>query len=161
MFSKILKKILSLYVCLGLYGGFVECWTPTPCPSPSRRYPVGYNPDNRTRPNYGGDCRQSCDDLQSDQVCSPMKLKPKPIRPGWVPPVGYNPAERKRKLRMPLSRTDSSKENMDAPSSTETIDFENCDYNDNNTKLCTGIWMGRTILQKKCVCLNSSDIGIE
>ena len=160
MFSKIIQNLFLFYACICLYTGLVEGWTPTPCPSPSRRYPVGYNPDNRTRPNYGGDsCPSRNDQMEADHACSPMKLKPKPLRPAWVPPEGYNPA--KRKLRMPLTRTDSSVEGEDVGSATETIDFENADYNDNKTRLCTGIWMGRTILQKKCVCLNSSDIPIE
>jgi len=87
------------------------------------------------------------------------EAKAKAYSPCVGPPGGYNPS--KRKLRMPLSRTDSSVEGEDVGSCTETIDFENADYNDNRTRLCTGIWMGRTILEKKCVCLNSSDIPLE
>jgi len=159
MFSKIIQNLFLFYACICLYTGLVEGWTPTPCPSPSRRYPVGYNPDNRTRPNYRGDsCESRYDPFAPEEACSPMKLKPKPLRPAWVPPEGYNPA--KRKLRMPLSRTDLS-EGDDVGSATETIDFENADYSDNKTRLCTGIWMGRRILEKKCVCLDASDIPIE
>ena len=58
----------------------------------SSRYPVGYNPDNRTRPNY-----KTLPDLRTpdmwagESACSPM-LKP---RPKWEPPVGYDPEKRK------------------------------------------------------------------
>lgn len=109
----------------------------------SSRYPVGYNPDNRTRPNYKPlpDLRTP-DMWAGESACSPM-LQP---RPKWEPPVGYDP--KKRKLAFVDLRTPKTDEVL------ETINFENMHDADGRLKLCTGIWMGNKILEKRCVWLD-------
>ena len=113
---------------------------------PSPRYPVGYNPDNRTRPNY-----KPLPDLSTpeawagESACSPMSQGRQPKRK-WEPPVGYDPKTRKMafvELRAP--KTDEV---------LETINFENSYDTDARLKLCTGIWMGNKILEKRCVWLD-------
>ena len=98
----------------------------------SARYPVGYDPDNRVRPNHMPPCMPACD----LKPTSDLKAKPK-----WKPPVGYDPKKRKLALRAPITGQEL-----------ETIHFEN-DY-DTKLKLCTGIWMGNKILEKRCVWLD-------
>ena len=107
------------------------------------RYPVGYNPDNRTRPNYKPlpDLRTP-DMWAGESACSPMLKK----RPKWEPPVGYDP--KRRKLAFVDLRTPKTDEVL------ETINFENMHDADGRLKLCTGIWMGNKILEKRCVWLD-------
>lgn len=129
------------------------------------RYPVGYNPDNRTRPNYhnypvelllpDSPAMPEFLDRCSENTCSPMELK---ARPKWVPPEAYNPKRRRSSgtafQTPPLQRTD---EDNAKNARLETVDWEN-DYDaEDKIRLCTGIWMGRKILHKRCVTLDPSD----
>ena len=109
----------------------------------SGRYPVGYDPDNRTRPQAVQSLKrpQRTDSPNNMPLCMPVcELKPKPK---WEPPIGYDPKNRKLHLRALV------KDEV-----LETINFVN-DYDaDTKLKLCTGIWLGNKILQKKCVWLD-------
>jgi hypothetical protein len=121
------------------------CWVdayPTPCPPSTRRYPIGYDPDNRTRPQW----EHAISDTNPTLLPPPKRDFER-----WQPPSAYNPRLRKKNLskhRQQLKRTDR-------PDYLETINFENMDDMDGKIKLCTGIWMGRKILQKRCVCLDT------
>lgn len=111
--------------------------------NPSWRYPVGYHPDRRTRPQY------KSAPIEDDSF-NPM-LEPKPR---WEPPVGYDPKNRdenQKKSRYVDLRSGSTPRTDQV---LETIDFENFDQVDNRLKLCTGIWLGNKILEKKCVWLD-------
>ena len=99
----------------------------------SARYPVGYDPDNRVRPNYMPLCQ-----LPACERVNTLQAKPK-----WEPPVGYDPKKRKLALRAPITEQEL-----------ETIHFENDYDTDTKLKLCTGIWMGNKILEKRCVWLD-------
>lgn len=84
-----------------------------------------------------------------------MELKE---RPKWVPPEAYNPKRRRSTgtafQTPPLQRTDEDKV---VNSNLEHMDWEN-DYDaDDKIRLCTGIWMGRKILHKRCVTLDQND----
>ena len=130
------------------------------------RYPVGYNPDNRTRPNYYPAELLLPDALampefldrcsqHTENTCAPMGLNE---RPKWVPPEAYNPKRRRSTgtafQTPPLQRTD---EDNAKNARLETVDWEN-DYDaEDKIRLCTGIWMGRKILHKRCVTLDPSD----
>jgi len=109
------------------------------------RYPVGYNPDLRTRPNYypsglsdvneESDCVEKVKNIPQNET---LELKPRPV---WKPPVGYDPKSRRLQNVKP---------------GTENLDFTNPPVqisNDGRKMLCTGIWMGNTILKKQCVYL--------
>ena len=112
----------------------------------NNRYPVGYNPDLRTRPNYYStkslDRNEGNDyigNLENDNQNETLELKPRPV---WKPPVGYDPKSRKM-------------QNFKA--GTDNLDFTNPPVeisNDGRIMLCTGIWMGKSILQKHCVYLD-------
>ena len=127
------------------------------------RYPVGYNPDNRTRPNYYPaelllpDAPAMPEFLNrcSENTCAPMELKE---RPKWVPPEAYNPKRRRSSgtafQTPPLQRTD---EDRPGNSALEHVDWENDYDTDDKIRLCTGIWMGRKILHKRCVTLDQND----
>ena len=134
------------------------------------RYPVGYNPDNRTRPNYyptellipdKSDTPEMPENFNrcSDNTCAPMELKE---RPRWVPPEAYNPKRRRSTgtafQTSPLQRTDEDKAvNSNVYTDPEHVNWEN-DYDaDDKIRLCTGIWMGRKILHKRCVTLDQND----
>ena len=130
------------------------------------RYPVGYNPDNRTRPNYYPAELLLPDALampefldrcsqHTENTCAPMGLNE---RPKWVPPEAYNPKRRRSTgtafQTPPLQRTDEDKV---VNSNLEHVNWEN-DYDaDDKIRLCTGIWMGRKILHKRCVTLDQND----
>ena len=130
------------------------------------RYPVGYNPDNRTRPNYYPaelllpdapampEFLDRCSQ-HTENTCAPMGLNE---RPKWVPPEAYNPKRRRSTgtafQTPPLQRTDEDKV---VNSNLEHVNWEN-DYDaDDKIRLCTGIWMGRKILHKRCVTLDQND----
>ena len=127
------------------------------------RYPVGYNPDNRTRPNYYPaelllpDAPAMPEFLNrcSENTCAPMELKE---RPKWVPPEAYNPKRRRSSgtafQTPPLQRTDDDRPGNSA---LEHVDWENDYDTDDKIRLCTGIWMGRKILHKRCVTLDQND----
>ena len=165
------RSLLTIMLQLGLYYSVVESYA-TPCPSPSRRYPIGYDPDNRTRPQW------EFANLESPETYhdSNLELLPPPIRPNladpprpahgygrWNPPRGYDPKHRTKlpsRLRRMPKHTDAFylRDVRPGHAELETIDFDNTDNSDNSMdhriSLCTGIWMGRKILEKRCVCLD-------
>tara|TARA_B110001450_G_scaffold4596_1_gene4727 strand:- start:4566 stop:4859 length:294 start_codon:yes stop_codon:yes gene_type:complete len=84
-----------------------------------------------------------------------MELKE---RPKWVPPEAYNPKRRRSSgtafQTPPLQRTDDDRPGNSA---LEHVDWENDYDTDDKIRLCTGIWMGRKILHKRCVTLDQND----
>jgi len=160
------QSLLSIMLQLSLYYGTIESYA-TPCPSPSRRYPIGYDPDNRTRPQWE---HASVNHGSVDaHVDSNLELLPPPLRPHpahgygrWRPPRGYDPNHHSRRASRLLKRRNRTNTlstlrgglQPDYLDSLETINFDNADYTDNRLQLCTGIWMGRKILEKRCVCLD-------
>ena len=95
------------------------------------RYPVGYNPDNRTRPNY----RPVPELRPYEPECSPFELthdKKRGPDKKWQPPCGYDPKKRPKLAFLPQN----DKADPDP---------------DHTLKLCTGIWIGNKILEKKCI----------
>lgn len=108
----------------------------------SARYPVGYDPDNRVRPNYMPLCELGNTAFKHMPLCEQHACGLKQ-RPKWEPPVGYDPRKRKLALRSPTTELEL-----------ETIHFENDYDSDTKLKLCTGIWMGNKILEKRCVWLD-------
>ena len=86
------------------------------------RYPVGYNPDLRVRPNYYP--TQNTPDIDRTQK--------------WTPPEGYVP--RRSKIN----------ENIDSVLSTDKSSSENYSYIDDQMDsrkyIVQGIWVGRSII---------------
>ena len=110
-------------------------------PTPQNRYPVGYNPDDRTRPVY----------------FPSIELQPKPTWPplrntSWQPPEGYVPTQECKNKHCAHRAC-----NLRGGSSMETVpwaDDHTDDPHDARIKLCTGMWMGKVILDKRCVYLD-------
>lgn len=102
------------------------------------RYPVGYNPDLRLRPNYYPNAP-----LQSPQ------LKHLEVRKKWTPPLGYDPESwRLRNTKDDEDLYTNFTDNTDTDSY-ETYDGET--YDDIKFKhgkyLVEGVWVGRAILR--------------
>lgn len=112
----------------------------------NNRYPVGYNPDLRTRPDYYSS--RAIDEnkinnyitkIENNNQNETLELKQRPV---WKPPVGYDPKSRNM---------------QNLKSGTDNLEFTNPPVeisDDGRRMLCTGIWMGNTILQKNCVYLD-------
>jgi len=97
------------------------------------RYPVGYNPDLRLRPNYYPN----------------TPLKPLEVRKKWTPPLGYDPESwRLRNTKDDEDLYTNFTDNTDTDSY-ETYDDET--YDDIKFKhgkyLVEGVWVGRAILR--------------
>ena len=112
----------------------------------NNRYPVGYNPDLRTRPNYystkaidENEGNNYIEKLETDNQNETLELRPRPI---WKPPVGYDPKSRN------IQNLKSGIDNLNFTNPPVEIS------NDGRIMLCTGIWMGKSILQKHCVYLD-------
>jgi hypothetical protein len=122
-----------------------------------RRYPVGYDPDNRSNPNYystdtnetqvnvGSGVQQSARELIED----PPTLRP---RPKWSPPKGYDPKHRILSRNM----EDRPHTNFVHASDVENeIDFDEDGHHCNNKiRVCSGIWVNRKIICKRCVYMH-------
>lgn len=131
--------------------------------TPQNRYPVGYNPDDRTRPVY----------------FPSIELQPKPTWPplrntSWQPPEGYVPTQEcknkhcahcdtcpdKTKWQPPTGYVPPAyrrARNLRGGNNMETVpwaDDHTDDPHDARIKLCTGMWMGKVILDKRCVYLD-------
>ena len=115
------------------------------------RYPVGYDPDDRTRPSLRC-ARQHCScPLLPRRHDAPPTLDPEPQAP-WTPPVGYDPSAR----RSPPRATHGSALHLSSlyrKNEVEEIAWDPSQrtHDDGQTTLCTGIWMGKKILFKTCV----------
>ena len=146
---------VCLFVCLGCLVGAVPVDSyaippTTPRTSTPGRYPVGYDPDNRSRP--------------PNLFPASHILTPKPEHPPawtrtrgeaksarWAPPPGYDP-----RRRPPLRRTDTSVDLMmplvsdvDNTADSSVCPLPECPL-DPRKHICTGIWMGRTIVERRC-----------
>ena len=107
------------------------------------RYPVGYNPDLRLRPNYYPN----------------TPLKSLEVRKKWTPPLGYDPESwRLRNTKDDEDLYTNFTDNTDTDSyetyDDETYDGETYDgktYDDIKFKhgkyLVEGVWVGRAILR--------------
>ena len=118
------------------------------------RYPVGYDPDDRTRPSLRT-ARQHCA-CPSLPTPLPHDAGPRPDAQPWKPPVGYDPLKR----RSPPRATHGSALHLSSlyrKQGVEEIAWDptqrkHGDSDDGGkTTLCTGIWMGKKILFKTCV----------
>ena len=147
-------------------------------PTPQNRYPVGYNPDDRTRPVYFPST-----ELQHKPTWPPLrKTKWEPPegyvptkefanrdhahrdtcleKAKWQPPTGYIPKQHKTKWHCNVPSADlaffekGTNSNLRGGSSLETVPWADEQTNDARIKLCTGIWMGKVILDKRCVYLD-------
>ena len=137
--NKLMRSVAILYSMYSLFWPSVN--HAFAVPTPQNRYPVGYNPDDRTRPVY----------------FPSIELQPKPTWPplrntSWQPPEGYVPTkECKNKHCAHRAR------NLRGGSTMETVpwaDEHTDDPHDARIKLCTGMWMGKVILDKRCVYLD-------
>ena len=135
----LMRSIAILYSMYSLFWPSVN--NAFAVPTPQNRYPVGYNPDDRTRPVY----------------FPSIELQPKPTWPplrntSWQPPEGYVPTQEcKNKHCAHQAR------NLRGGSTMETVpwaDEHTDDPYDARIKLCTGMWMGKVILDKRCVYLD-------
>ena len=122
---------------------------PTPPPSPAPgRYPVGYDPDNRARPPAAFPASSILLSKPMYPPASPLDYltrgEAKAAR--WSPPLGYDPA-----VRPPLRRTDFPN------TLPEACPAPDCDL-DPSIHICTGIWMGRTIIDRRCLKLDSDGL---
>lgn len=127
---------------------------PTPPPSPARhRYPVGYDPDRRARP-YAFPAKHvllSKPAYPPSSPTHPTRGEAKALR--WAAPVGYDP-----RRRPTLRRTDSmhstgstgSAAAPDPPRADTDCPMPDCKL-DPTRHLCTGIWMGRAIIDRRCL----------
>ena len=142
---------LSLLVCLGCLANAipVDAYTPplTPAPSPvPGRYPVGYDPDNRTRPPS---VFPAADILADKPVHPPAwtRTRGEAKADRWTPPLGYDP-----RSRPPLRRSDTAIDVL-VPRGA-TVDQSVCPQPDcpldPRKHICTGIWMGRSIIERRC-----------
>ena len=100
------------------------------------RYPVGYNPDLRLRPNYYPN----------------TPLKPLEVRKKWTPPLGYDPES--WRLRNTKDDEDFYTNFTDFTDDTDTDSYETYveeTYDDIKFKhgkyLVEGVWVGRAILK--------------
>ena len=119
---------------------------PTPPPSPAPgRYPVGYHPDLRARP-YAFPARHV---LLSKPLYPPPTLPPEAKALRWVPPGGYTP-RRRPALRRTDTPADTGPPRADADRGTLDCPMPGCTL-DPTRHLCTGIWMGRTIIDRRCL----------
>ena len=128
---------------------------PTPPPSPAPgRYPVGYDPDNRARP-----AAFPASSILLSKPMYPPASPPDylPLSRGhgkasrWEPPAGYDPTR-----RPPLRRTDDltldDSQQCDKQTASDTCALPDCEL-DPTIHICTGIWMGRTIIDRRCLKL--------
>lgn len=136
---------LCMVVCVAAY---------TPYQSPNQiakttRYPVGYDPDNRNRPDINKITQESqqnkCEQCTMPLVYvsaqntakHPRKCKTHFTQRSssrWVPPVGYDP-------RLRNSKPNTHYCNFDAGH------FKRDDI-DQTAQIWTGIWMGHAILDR-------------
>jgi len=145
--------LLAALGCL-INAVFAGSYTPpTPPPSPARhRYPVGYDPDNRHRP-----CAYPAKHiLLTKPLHPPTSTRGEAKTARWLPPQGYVP--RRRQNEPTLRRTDAHGQEQ-AELVTSGTERQNCLMSgcqlDPRKHLCTGIWMGTTILNR--VCLKTED----
>ena len=103
-----------------------------PCTSAfsGMRYPVGYNPDLRLRPNYYPN----------------TPLKPVKVRKKWTPPLGYDPESwRLRNTKddedLYTNFTDNTDRERETYDDDDDINFKNGKY------IVEGVWVGRAILK--------------
>ena len=94
------------------------------------RYPVGYNPDLRLRPNY-----------YPNKPLQSLEVKKK-----WTPPLGYDPKcwkmlnrNKDEDLYTDIDDTDDT----DSYETYENIKFKNGKY------IVEGVWVGRAIIKAK------------
>ena len=133
---------------------------PTPPPTPARhRYPVGYDPDNRHRPRA----------FPAEHILLSKPLYPPPTSTHatrgeakaarWQPPEGYVP--RRCQSTPALRRTDTLGHMTPPPDAPQpaavAADDRACPMRDCKLDpakhICTGIWMGRTIIERRCLKL--------
>jgi len=134
----------------------VHTYTPPttqPVSTTRARYPLGYDPDNRSRPP------------SLFPASSIVKLKPKPNYTSactrtrgeaktarWAPHIGYDP-----RRPPPLRRTDTTMDMaLHSPTTPPVTQLHSvvcplpdCTL-DPRTHLCMGIWMGRSIIERRC-----------
>jgi hypothetical protein len=127
--------------------------TPTVSPGTRGRYPIGYDPDNRSRP---------ANLFPASHILTPKTEHPPAWTPAWTrtrgeaksarwaPPPAYDP-----RRRPPLRSTDTSVDlMMPLVSDVDNSDSSVCPLPDcaldPRTHICTGIWMGRTIVERRC-----------
>ena len=150
------KSWISVFLlaCVSCLVSAVQTYTlpTTPPISPVRaRYPVGYDPDNRSRPQ-----RQfpASSILKAKPVstssCTRTRGEAKTAR--WAPHIGYDP-----RRRPTLRRTDTSMDmalhnitqQPEARFDASVCPLPECTL-DPRTHLCMGIWMGRSIIERRC-----------
>ena len=131
---------LCMVVCVGAY---------TPYQSPHQiakttRYPVGYDPDNRNRPDINKitqESKQCTMPLVYNDADNTKKYLRKckthftqQSSSGWVPPIGYDPSLRKSESNTHYCKFDTGHLKRDETEKTAQI--------------WTGIWMGHAILDR-------------
>ena len=93
--------------------------------SPTPRYPIGYDPDNRSRPQY-----------------HPVELlypsNPKPAK--WHPPKGYDPLERRKQMK------GNSENEQQVERLRQTLRELHPHASDEAISLYLGIWVGKAVL---------------
>ena len=128
---KIVSNMLLLAVCVCL----CRAYNPQPSPPSLGRYPVGYDPVNRSRPYSNG----------------PMsRLDVIRQRRSWQPPRGYCPLTRRKKMAL---REASFNPDLADKEDLEYVEWENESSLEDKESVCTGIWVGNRILYKTCVVL--------
>ena len=176
--------------------------SPIPPPEPNR-YPVGYDPDNRSRP-WSPESSQSPfshsfppeEILRERPKYPPVERTlgkrdmPRRVNSSWQPPEGYNPRLRENTATVggepwPVSHNPATKagvrwqppegynprrpvtlrrtvDGVDAhgEGGADVADTQcavtgcNSTVEDGRVYLCTGVWMGREILQRRCMRLD-------
>lgn len=128
------SSVLAVFLALLAHS---VAYNPMPLPPSRGRYQVGYDPDNRGRP-------ASVPPLRKNVLHDRREGR------RWQPPEGYAPQRRRLRLRAPAQSSNPP----------ETIDWANPEdpHTQQETTLCSGIWMGNTILHKTCVTLSLDDI---
>lgn len=104
--------------------------------SPTPRYPIGYDPDNRSRPQY-----HPVELLYPSNPSNPTHSFHTPAK--WHPPKGYDPLERRKR----------AKENSENAQSVEklrqTLQGLHPHASEEAISLYLGIWVGKAVIDTK------------
>ena len=171
-----MKLALLTALCAALSVGLPCSAYPSPVPGPLKRYPVGYDPDNRGPPS----AREAPDNAvlstafwpgyESNPTATPPNTPVKPrvsrktalkLRRSerylkWTPKsyntVNYNPRNRSQSPP-PTDGVDLHLSTLHTDGMPEHIDWDGNATLQDGQSICAGMWIGNKIIYKTCVNL--------